>query len=92
MTTNESRSFRIKTTVEYTRVDGTTISIPPGEHRITAVRAKGVPTGESELECWIVNENRGAAGQMYHDVDAETVAAWQKSGAVEIGGRAASER
>ncbi len=91
MKANENWTVRIKTTVEYTSVDGTTRSISPGEHRITAVRAKGVPTGETELECWIIKENKGTSRQTDHGVDAETVAAWQESGAVEIGEPAASE-
>jgi len=80
--TSESRILLIKETVEYTDVDGSSRSIAPGRHRITAVWAKGVPTGETELECWIVAEDGGGTK---HDVDAETVKAWQESRAVEIG-------
>lgn len=85
MSTDESWTLVVKKAVDYTDVDGTIRSIAPGKHRISAVRAQGVPTGEAELECWIVRENRGAAGETTHDVDAETVTAWQQSGAVDIG-------
>ncbi len=80
--TSQSRILLVKTAVEYTDVDGRSRSIAPGEHRITAVWAQGVPTGETELECWIVAEGDGGTR---HDVDAETVAAWQESRSVEIG-------
>lgn len=85
MNAQESWTLLVKKPVEYTGIDGTTRSIAPGTHRITAVRAQGVPTGEAELECWIIRENRGAEGETKHDVDAETVAAWQDSSTVEIG-------
>jgi len=88
---NESWILQVKRAVEYTGIDGTTRSISPGKHRITAVRAKGVPTGEAELECWIIEENRGAEDETAHDVDAETVEAWQESRAVEIGEPAPTE-
>ena len=82
MDTGKSRILLVKEAVEYTDVDGSSRSIAPGRHRITAVWATGVPTGESELECWIVAED---GGETRHDVDAETVKAWQESQAVEIG-------
>ncbi len=82
MDTSESRVLLVKETVEYTDVDGSSRSIAPGRHRITAVWATGVPTGETELECWIVAE---AGGETRHDVDAETVKGWQESRAIEIG-------
>lgn len=82
MDIGESRVLLVKETVEYIDVDGSSRSIAPGRHRITAVWAKGVPTGETELECWIVAED---GGERQHDVDAETVKAWQESRAVEIG-------
>jgi len=85
MTEAEGRLFRVKTTVSYTCVEGTTKSIPPGEHWIEPVWAQHVPTGESELECWIVKENRGSAQETAHDVDAETVEDWQASGGAEFG-------
>ena len=85
MSSNESWNLLVKKAVEYTGIDGKSRSISPGMHRITAVRAKGVPTGEAELECWIVEENRGDEGNTAHDVDAETIVAWQESRAVEIG-------
>ena len=79
MNANESWTLRVKKTIEYTSIDGTTKSISPGKHQITAIRAEGVPTGETELECWIVKEDRGAEGEIAHDVDAETV-----SGRIEV--------
>ncbi len=86
MSADESWILRVNETVEYTSVDGSTKSIPPGEHRIRPVHAKGVPTSEAELECWIIDEAAGSAeAAAAHDVDAETVADWQDSGAVEIG-------
>lgn len=91
MNATESWILMVKEPVEYTGIDGTTRSISPGKHRITAVRAKGVPTGEAELECWIIKENRGIEGETDHDVDAETVTAWQESSAVEIGEPAPSD-
>ncbi len=91
MSSEESWVLLVKRAVEYTGVDGTTRSIAPGHHRITAVRATGVPTGETELECWIVREDRGPEGETAHDVDAETVKAWQESQAVEIGAPAPGE-
>lgn len=91
MSSDESWDLLVKRAVEYTGVDGTTRSIAPGNHRITAVWAKGVPTGEAELECWIVKENRGPEGETAHDVDAETVKSWQESQAVEIGAPTAGE-
>ncbi|WP_299392578.1 hypothetical protein [Pelagibius sp.] len=82
MDTSQSRILLVKKAVEYTDVEGRSRSIAPGKHRITAVWAQGVPTGETELECWIVAEE---GGETKHDVDAETVTAWQESHAVEIG-------
>ncbi len=85
MSAEEGRSLKVNTTVVYTTVGGTTKSIPPGEHWIVPVWAEHVPTGETELECWIITENRGTGQETDHDVDAETVADWQASGAAEMG-------
>lgn len=84
MNWDENRIFRVNQTVEYTTIDGTTESIAPGKHRARAVHASGVPTSEAELECWLIEENRGAEGETVHDVDAETVVRWQDTGAVEF--------
>ncbi|MEJ2122623.1 MAG: hypothetical protein P8Z76_18375 [Alphaproteobacteria bacterium] len=91
MNWDENSIFRVNQTVEYTTINGTTESISPGKHRARAVHARGVPTSEAELECWLIEENKGAEGEMVHDVDAETVAKWQDTGAVEIGESAPSE-
>lgn len=88
MNADSSWILRIHRPVEYTCVDGTTRSIAPGEHLATAVHAKGVPTGEAELECWLVTERNGA-GETEHDVDGETLVDWQRSGAAELGRRLA---
>lgn len=90
MNTDETWTLLVKKAVDYTDVDGTTRSISAGKHRITAVRAQGVPTGETELECWIIKESPGTDGEITHDVDAETVTAWQESGVIDIGEPAAS--
>ncbi len=49
------------------------------------VWAEHVPTGETELECWIIKEKKGTSQETDHDVDALTVADWQASGAAETG-------
>lgn len=82
MNPKEGRPFTVKTTVTYTDVDGSTKSIQPGAHWIVPVWAKDVPTGETELECWIVKENKGTEREVDHDVDAETVLDWQANDAV----------
>ena len=62
------------------------ITLAPGMiMTIEPVWAKHVPTGEAELECWLVKEKRGTAEETTHDVDAETVEDWQASGGAEIG-------
>jgi hypothetical protein len=87
----KNRIFWVNQIVEYTSIGGITESIAPGKHRAKAVHATGVPASEAELECWLIEENKGAEGEMVHDVDAETVAKWQDTGAVEIGESAPSE-
>jgi hypothetical protein len=81
---DENRIFRVNQIVEYTTIGGSTKSIAPGKHQARAVHARGVPTSEAELECWLIEETGGAEGETVHDVDAETVAKWQDTGAVEI--------
>lgn len=84
MNWEKNRIFRVNQIVEYTTISGTTKSIAPGKYQGKAVHASGVPASEAELECWLIEESKGAEGETVHDVDAETVAKWQDTGAVEI--------